>query len=50
MFDVLEFFIKVLWATYSECSQVKANYEACLDFVVVVGVEMYVIVFVCENH
>ena len=46
MFDELKFFIKILWATYSECSYVKAYYQACFDFVVV-GVEMYVIVFVC---
>ena len=47
MFNVFKFFIKVLWATYSECSEVKVFYAACFDFVVVVGVEMYVIVFVC---
>ena len=46
MLDVFKFFIKVLWSTYSEWSKVKAYYEACFDFVVV-GVEMYVIVFVC---
>ena len=47
MFDVFKFFIKVLWATYSECFEVKAYYKACFDFVVMVGVEMHVIVFVC---
>ena len=47
MYDVFRFFIKVLRATYSECSLVKAYYEACFDFVVVVEVEINVIVFVC---
>ena len=47
MFDVFKFFIKVLWATYSECSSVKVYYEACFEFDVVVGVEMCVIVFAC---
>ena len=47
MFDVIRFFIKVLWATYSECSKVKAYYKSCFDFVVVVGIVIYAIVFVC---
>ena len=47
MFDVFKFFIKVLLATYSECFSVRAYYEACFDFVVLVGVEMCVIIFVC---
>ena len=47
MFNVFKFFIKVLWATYSECFYVKVNYEYCFDYVVVVRVEMYVIVFIC---
>ena len=45
MFDVLKVFIKVLWSKYSECSSVKAYYEARFDFVVV-GVEIYLIAFV----
>ena len=40
MFNVLKFFILVLWATYSKYSYVKANYEAGFDFVIVVGVKM----------
>ena len=47
MFDVFKFFVKVLWATYSEWSQVKANYKASFDLVVLVGVEIYVIISVC---
>ena len=47
MFDVFKLFWKVLWTTYSECSKVKAYYKVCFDYVVVVGVEMYVIVSVC---
>ena len=47
MFNVFKFFINILWATYSECSYVKAYYKACFDFIVVVGLETYVIIFVC---
>ena len=47
MLDVFKFLIKVSWVTYFACSYIKAYYEVCFDFVVVVGVEMYVNVFVC---
>ena len=46
MSDVFKFFVKVLWTTYSESSNVKAYFKACFDFAVVVGIEMYIIVFV----
>ncbi len=47
MFDVFKFFIKVFWAIFYECSEVKAYHKACYDFVVAVGVEINVIVSVC---
>ena len=45
-FKILKFFVFELWAPYYEHAYIEANYEASLNFLVVVEVKMCVIIFV----